>query len=466
MSDHHDEPLIRKAKRKTPTPPQQTEYDSFEAQVAANQRAVDEARNVAQEIEEGAKQARKRKTASITIPAEDSGEYAPAKPKYAPKPLDTTPKTRPAPKPSARSDVNPDTPPTVEPRIEPKIKPEYVPQVDANAPLVRKRKTAAPSEKPATQRIAASTDEKPKRTKSPAVSSAITGEKSAAKSGTRKKTAEPLPPPKPRTVWAVLGSMVWGLVRAFVWTIRHATARTVLGMVAVLIMIIVFAPNLFRGSTPGIIPAKHISPIFTAEVQHWGASISKWGAEYGVDPNLLATLIQIESCGWAGAESSAGAQGLFQVMPMHFTEQEKASGMTEPELNAKRGAGVISDCLMRSDGDVGLAMACYNGGPRLIRLPFTQWPAETQRYFTYGTGIYNDANSSKVTSPAVKQWLDAGGVYLCRTAADSLNIQHTVYNVNDGTMLQSNSPNLQSISPVISNVPAGPLPTFDPLSVR
>src|SRR5262245_60640765 len=65
-------------------------------------------------------------------------------------------------------------------------------------------------------------------------------------------------------------------------------------------------------------PPPTIGVLFTPEVQYWTPRILVWAARYGVDPNMLATVIQIESCGDPTVGSSAGAQGLFQVMPFHF----------------------------------------------------------------------------------------------------------------------------------------------------
>src|SRR3972149_6264675 len=61
-----------------------------------------------------------------------------------------------------------------------------------------------------------------------------------------------------------------------------------------------------------------LSPIFTPEVQHCADKIQGWSASAGIDPNLVATVMQIESCGDPQALSRSGAMGLFQVMPYHF----------------------------------------------------------------------------------------------------------------------------------------------------
>src|SRR5258708_8442363 len=150
----------------------------------------------------------------------------------------------------------------------------------------------------------------------------------------------------------------------------------------VILVLAYFVPILLRGS--GKPPA--IAPFFTPEIQHWAPDIAKWSTQYGVNANLIATLMQIESCGLAGAASGVGAQGLFQVMPFNFQE---GNNMTEPETNAQRGIGVLRDCLRYADGDVGLAMACYNGGPGLISRDPAHSPPAAPHYYTLGTGLYN-----------------------------------------------------------------------------
>ena len=53
-----------------------------------------------------------------------------------------------------------------------------------------------------------------------------------------------------------------------------------------------------------------ISPVFSPQIQHWAPQIVTWSAQYGLDPDIVATIMQIESCGDPQAGSSAGAQGL------------------------------------------------------------------------------------------------------------------------------------------------------------
>ena len=160
-----------------------------------------------------------------------------------------------------------------------------------------------------------------------------------------------------------------------------------------------------------------IASFFTSEVQYWSPQIEQWAGQYGLDPQLIATIMQIESCGLADAVSNSGAQGLFQVMPMHFSAGE---AMTEPDTNARHGMAVLQECLRWSNANVGLALACYNGGPALINRPFASWPAQSQRYYIWGVGIYSDAQKGLQVSPTLNTWLAFGGVHLCERASAAL----------------------------------------------
>jgi hypothetical protein len=162
-----------------------------------------------------------------------------------------------------------------------------------------------------------------------------------------------------------------------------------------------------------------IAPLFTEEVDYWADDIADWADEYNLDPNLLATVMQIESCGHPTVNSSAGAQGLFQVMPFHFASDED---QLDPNTNAMRGAGVLNECLALANGDAGLAMACYNGGPSVIHAPINSWYAEPQRYYYWGTGIYSAAKDDQSSSARLDEWLNAGGSRLCDWAADELDM--------------------------------------------
>lgn len=157
-----------------------------------------------------------------------------------------------------------------------------------------------------------------------------------------------------------------------------------------------------------------IAPFFADPVQYWEADISRWSDAYDIDPNLMATIMQIESCGHPTVVSGAGARGLFQVMPFHFAPGED---MLDPYTNAYRSANFIRECTTYADGDIGLILACYNGGPSVTWRNFDTWPNETQRYYVWGLSIYRDAVMFNEHSPNLDNWLNAGGVHLCNRAS-------------------------------------------------
>jgi soluble lytic murein transglycosylase-like protein len=166
------------------------------------------------------------------------------------------------------------------------------------------------------------------------------------------------------------------------------------------------SPTVQPRSTAGL------SPIFTPEVQWWGPQILLWSAEYGLDPNLVATVMQIESCGDPKARSSAGASGLFQVMPFHFYVVENPY---DPDTNAKRGLGYLKRSLEAAGGNTTLALAGYNGGIGVISRSQAAWAEETRRYIYWGSGIYADASAGATVSARMEEWkARASGV--CRNA--------------------------------------------------
>lgn len=165
--------------------------------------------------------------------------------------------------------------------------------------------------------------------------------------------------------------------------------------------------------------ASRLSPIFTKEVQHWGNDIIHWADAASVDPNLAATVMQIESCGDPRATSRSGAMGLFQVMPFHFRFGENPYN---PEVNALRGLGYLTRSLEKASGSPRLALAGYNGGVGVIARSEWLWPSETKRYVLYGAPIYEDARSGATSSATLTEWYQKYGVSLCRQAAQRLGI--------------------------------------------
>jgi hypothetical protein len=158
-----------------------------------------------------------------------------------------------------------------------------------------------------------------------------------------------------------------------------------------------------------------LASFFEPEVLYWRDEIRQWADMYHVNPNVIAIVMQIESCGNPVAVSSAGALGLMQVMPFHFDNGEN---MIEPDTNVQRGMIVFYECLEQfADWDLGLALACYNGGPGVTMRDRATWPSETQSYYRWATGMWDDVVNHRDDSSTLSQWLEAGGSRLCSSAA-------------------------------------------------
>jgi len=171
---------------------------------------------------------------------------------------------------------------------------------------------------------------------------------------------------------------------------------------------------------PANVTASGLSPIFTPEIQHWSEAIQRWAASSNLDPNLVAVVMQIESCGDPRATSRAGAMGLFQVMPFHFLPYESPY---QPDTNALRGLGYLKRSLEAANGNPRLALAGYNGGIGVISRSESTWASETLRYVYYGGPIYEDARSGKTSSAILNEWYGRYGAGLCRQAAQRLGLQ-------------------------------------------
>lgn len=117
------------------------------------------------------------------------------------------------------------------------------------------------------------------------------------------------------------------------------------------------------------------------------AIIDKASRRYGVDAGLIRAVIKQESNFNPRAVSSAGAQGLMQLMP----STARGLGVTDsfdPEQNVMAGTRFLKDMLQRY-GNVDEALAAYNWGPGNVdRRGLTALPRETRDYLAKVKGYY------------------------------------------------------------------------------
>ena len=110
--------------------------------------------------------------------------------------------------------------------------------------------------------------------------------------------------------------------------------------------------------------APRVSAYWPDSITRWSNQIYKVAYMYGLDPDLVAAVVQAESRGQADVESYAGAVGLMGVMPYGpgMEWRPTAVQLRDPETNLRWGSSILADILHQTGGDVFAALAAYNGG--------------------------------------------------------------------------------------------------------
>ncbi len=124
-----------------------------------------------------------------------------------------------------------------------------------------------------------------------------------------------------------------------------------------------------------------ISPSLSKRRSVYERLIAANARRYGVSPALVHAVIRAESAYKPAAVSSAGAQGLMQLMPA-TAARYGVSNSFDPAENVRGGTAYLRDLLDMFDQDLRLALAGYNAGEGAVMKYGRQIPpyAETQAY--------------------------------------------------------------------------------------
>lgn len=180
-------------------------------------------------------------------------------------------------------------------------------------------------------------------------------------------------------------------------------------------------------------PAPKPARITTASAKNsdFSSYIHKAAARHDLEPELIKAVIKTESNGNHRAVSRKGAMGLMQLMPATASDMN-VSNPFDPEENIDGGTKYLKYLLEKFNGNLSLALAAYNAGPKTVE-KYGKIPpiTETKQYVSKVFSLYNGKKSYAFSGPSVAE-----------AEEKSTRIYRVV--LEDGTILFTNSSFLNS----------------------
>jgi hypothetical protein len=151
--------------------------------------------------------------------------------------------------------------------------------------------------------------------------------------------------------------------------------------------------------------AKASGPKPAAEKSDYSAYVKQAATKYEIEPELIHAVIKTESNGNHRAVSRKGAMGLMQLMPSTASDMDVVNPFN-PEENIEGGTRYLKSLLEEFNGDLTLALAAYNAGPKTVEKYRSVPPiSETRQYVKKilslfkGKGNYSFTGSAGETAP-------------------------------------------------------------------
>ncbi len=177
--------------------------------------------------------------------------------------------------------------------------------------------------------------------------------------------------------------------------------------------------------TEKILKEKKLTEKNVVSTRNYGEYVEKAASKYQIEPELIHAVIKTESNGNHRAVSRKGAMGLMQLMPSTANDMNVGNPFN-PEENIEGGTRYLSYLLDKFNGNLTLALAAYNAGPKTVEKYGAVPPiSETKQYVNKVFSIYR------------------GKRYYSAQSSDNLRKEkpEPIYKIvlEDGTILFTNS---------------------------
>ena len=148
---------------------------------------------------------------------------------------------------------------------------------------------------------------------------------------------------------------------------KPALRLTVIAITAMLILAAA-SPISVEADTPSL------CAYWQPNITKWASLITQYATDNGLDPNLVAAVIEEESKGNPNLISNAGAVGLLQIMPYEagFTWRPRGYVLRKPAANLEWGTHTLNEIVRQAQGRITLAIMAYNSGWDRIQLRSTR----------------------------------------------------------------------------------------------